>query len=104
MLTTLYPAYGGCRVSETEIGTPLRALLSVDAEVQAWLVGGYHGCWLPVPDAAGLTLDNRSLASSVPRPARACWRRSRPTGAASPRPPGWCPTWPRSRPGSAGRA
>jgi len=61
MLTTLYPAYGGCRVSETEIGTPLRALLSVDAEVQAWLVGGYHGCWLPVPDAAGLTLDNHSL-------------------------------------------
>jgi NADH:ubiquinone oxidoreductase subunit F (NADH-binding) len=61
MLTTLYPAYGGCRVSETEIGTPVRALLSVDAEVQAWLVGGYHGCWLPVPDAAGVTLDNRSL-------------------------------------------
>jgi len=50
MLTTRYPAYGGCQVSETEIGTPLRALLSVDAEVQAWLVGGYHGCWLPVPD------------------------------------------------------
>jgi NADH:ubiquinone oxidoreductase subunit F (NADH-binding) len=61
MLTTLYPAYGGCQVSEAEIGTPLRALLSVDAEVQAWLVGGYHGCWLPVPDAVGLTLDNRSL-------------------------------------------
>jgi NADH:ubiquinone oxidoreductase subunit F (NADH-binding) len=61
MLTTVYPAYGGCQVSETEIGTPLRALLSVDAEVQAWLVGGYHGCWLPVPDVVGLTLDNRSL-------------------------------------------
>jgi len=61
MLATLYPAYGGCQVSETEIGTPVRALLSVDAEVQAWLVGGYHGCWLPVPDAAGVTLDNRSL-------------------------------------------
>jgi len=61
MLTTLYPAHGGCQVSETEIGTPLRALLSEDAEVQAWLVGGYHGCWLPMPDAAGLTLDNRSL-------------------------------------------
>src|SRR5438445_427677 len=44
MLATLYPAYGGCQVSETEIGTPVRALLSVDAEVQAWLVGGYHGC------------------------------------------------------------
>jgi NADH:ubiquinone oxidoreductase subunit F (NADH-binding) len=61
MLTTLYPAHGGCQVSETETGTPLRALLSVDAEAQAWLVGGYHGCWLTVPDAAGLTMDNRSL-------------------------------------------
>ena len=29
--------------------------------VQAWLVGGYHGTWLPMPDAAGITLDNASL-------------------------------------------
>ena len=28
---------------------------------QAWLVGGYHGTWLPLPDAAGITLDNASL-------------------------------------------
>ena len=61
MLTTVYPAHGGCQISETGIGTPLRALLSVGTEVQAWLVGGYHGCWLPVADAADLTLDNRSL-------------------------------------------
>jgi NADH:ubiquinone oxidoreductase subunit F (NADH-binding) len=61
MLTTLYPAGGGCRVVETAIGTPLRTLLSADAETQAWLVGGYHGSWLPLPDSAGLTLDNGSL-------------------------------------------
>ena len=47
MLTTLYPASGGCRVVEAAIGTPLRALLSADAETQAWLAGGYHGSWLP---------------------------------------------------------
>ena len=29
--------------------------------MQAWLVGGYHGTWLPLPDAAGITLDNASL-------------------------------------------
>ncbi len=61
MLTTLYPAGGGCRVIETAIGTPLRTLLSSDAETQAWLVGGYHGSWLALPDSVGLTLDNGSL-------------------------------------------
>jgi hypothetical protein len=49
MLTTIYPAGGGCRVAETAIGTPLRTLLSADAGTQAWLVGGYHGSWLPLP-------------------------------------------------------
>jgi NADH:ubiquinone oxidoreductase subunit F (NADH-binding) len=61
MLTTLYQAGGGCRVAETAIGTPLRTLLGADAETQAWLVGGYHGSWLPLPDAGRLTLDNGSL-------------------------------------------
>jgi len=62
MLTTLYPAGGGCRVTEAAIGTPLRALLGADgAEAQAWLVGGYHGSWLPLPDSSGGTLDNASL-------------------------------------------
>ena len=37
------------------------ALLGDGAGAQAWLVGGYHGTWLPLPDAAGLTLDNASL-------------------------------------------
>jgi len=52
MLTTLYPAGGGCRVIETAIGTPLRTLLGTDAGTQAWLVGG--------------------CAGTAPQPARAC--------------------------------
>ena len=62
MLTTLYPAGGGCRVAEAAIGTPLRTLIGADgAEAQAWLVGGYHGSWLALPGAADRTLDNGSL-------------------------------------------
>jgi NADH:ubiquinone oxidoreductase subunit F (NADH-binding) len=52
------------RVVEAEVGAPLRSLLGDGAGpqgAQAWLVGGYHGTWLPLPDAAGLTLDNASL-------------------------------------------
>jgi NADH:ubiquinone oxidoreductase subunit F (NADH-binding) len=62
MLATAYQADGTCRVIETEPGTPISTLLGSGAEVQAWLVGGYHGTWLPMPDAVGLTLDNRSLS------------------------------------------
>jgi NADH:ubiquinone oxidoreductase subunit F (NADH-binding) len=58
MLTTRYPVLGGCQVTEVAIGTSLAALLG-SAATQAWLVGGYHGTWLP-PEA-GLTVDNHSL-------------------------------------------
>jgi len=61
MLTTIYRPDGKAHVREAAIGTPLQTLLDDGAEVQAWLVGGYHGTWLPVPDAAGITLDNASL-------------------------------------------
>jgi NADH:ubiquinone oxidoreductase subunit F (NADH-binding) len=61
MLTTIYRPDGKAYVREAAIGTPLRTLLGDGAEVQAWLVGGYHGTWLPMPDAAGITLDNASL-------------------------------------------
>jgi NADH:ubiquinone oxidoreductase subunit F (NADH-binding) len=64
MLTTIYRPDGKAHVREAAIGTPLRTLLGDGDEVsraQAWLVGGYHGTWLPVPDAAGITLDNASL-------------------------------------------
>jgi len=71
MLVSVYVAEAGspdarqarCRVLETEVGTPLRTLLSAGAQAQAWLVGGYHGSWLPMPDATGLTLDYRSLST-----------------------------------------
>jgi len=70
MLTTIYRPDAKAHVREVAIGTPLRTLLGDGAEVsraqgaqgaQAWLVGGYHGTWLPMPDAAGITLDNASL-------------------------------------------
>jgi NADH:ubiquinone oxidoreductase subunit F (NADH-binding) len=71
MLTTVYlpsgdrsrrDSPGQCRVHEAEIGVPLRTLLSSGVETQAWLIGGYHGSWLPLPQAASLTLDNAALA------------------------------------------
>ena len=73
MLTTVYQPDGGgsggssprrqskARVFEAEIGTPLRTLLGSGTETQAWLVGGYHGTWLPIPQAADLTLANDTL-------------------------------------------
>ena len=64
MLTTIYRPGVRTQVVEAEIGTPLRTLLGDGDGVpraQAWLVGGYHGTWLPLPDAAGITLDNASL-------------------------------------------
>src|SRR6202453_3264483 len=64
MLTTVYSPDGSCRVIETEIGTPLAALLSSGPETRAWLVGGYHGTWLPLPQAAALTLDDGTLGKS----------------------------------------
>jgi NADH:ubiquinone oxidoreductase subunit F (NADH-binding) len=57
MLTTVYQPDGKCRVIETEIGTPLNTLLSSGPETRAWLVGGYHGTWLPLPQPAALTRD-----------------------------------------------
>ena len=61
MLTTIYRPDAKTHVREAAIGTPLEALLGAGADVQAWLVGGYHGTWLPMPEAAGITLDNASL-------------------------------------------
>jgi NADH:ubiquinone oxidoreductase subunit F (NADH-binding) len=64
MLTTIYRPDVRTHIHEAAIGTPLPALLGDGAgasRAQAWLVGGYHGTWLPIPDAAGITLDNASL-------------------------------------------
>jgi len=59
MLTTVWRPDAKVEVHEVPTGLPLHALLPTDA--QAWLVGGYHGTWLPMPDVAGITLDNASL-------------------------------------------
>ena len=61
MLTTIYRPGAKAHIREAAIGTPLSTLLGAEANVQAWLVGGYHGTWLPLPDATGITLDNASL-------------------------------------------
>jgi NADH:ubiquinone oxidoreductase subunit F (NADH-binding) len=66
MLTTVYSPDGRWRVVEAEIGTPLATLLSSGPETRAWLVGGYHGTWLPLPQATAPapdapTLDNATL-------------------------------------------
>jgi NADH:ubiquinone oxidoreductase subunit F (NADH-binding) len=61
MLTTVYRPGAKTQIHEVPAGLPLRALLGDGQDTQAWLVGGYHGAWLPLPDAAGLTLDRASL-------------------------------------------
>ena len=61
MLCTLHQADGRRDVVETELGTPLRSLLTLDGHTQAVLSGGYHGAWVPAADAALMTLSNADL-------------------------------------------
>ena len=61
MLCTLHQADGRRDVVETELGTPLRSLLTLDGHTQAVLSGGYHGAWVPAADAAWLTLSQADL-------------------------------------------
>jgi len=61
MLTTVHHAHGDSQVIEAEMGAPLRALLADQAEAQAVLIGGFHGTWLPISQAAATTLDNQAL-------------------------------------------
>jgi NADH:ubiquinone oxidoreductase subunit F (NADH-binding) len=63
MLTTVHQAGGQVHVTEAELGTPLRTLLTSQAQpsAQAILIGGFHGTWLPAAAAATLTLDNHAL-------------------------------------------
>ncbi len=49
------------QVVETELGIPLRALIT-QHDVQAVLIGGYHGTWLPADAIDTLTLDNQTLS------------------------------------------
>ena len=49
------------QVIEAELGTPLRILMPARQNVQAVLIGGYHGAWLPSNTIDTLTLDNAAL-------------------------------------------
>ena len=60
MLTTVHTK-DRAQIIEAEIGTPLRTLLNQDTDVQAVLIGGFHGTWLPADAISTLTLDNQSL-------------------------------------------
>jgi NADH:ubiquinone oxidoreductase subunit F (NADH-binding) len=78
MLATLHLADGRTSVAEVPLGASLAGLLGLDAmptgpagpgpsvpsafgPVQAVLVGGYHGAWLPAAEAASLPLANAAL-------------------------------------------
>jgi len=80
MLATLHLADGRTSVTEVPLGTSLAGLLGLDGgpgpaeagaagpgvpsafgPVQAVLVGGYHGAWLPAAAAAALPLANAAL-------------------------------------------
>ena len=61
MLTTVHQADGTSQVIEVEIGAQLRTLLASQPAAQALLIGGFHGTWLPMAQAASLTLDNATL-------------------------------------------
>ena len=54
------PGQHNTQIIEAEIGTPLRALIHQDS-VQAVLIGGFHGTWLPITTIGTLTLDNEAL-------------------------------------------
>jgi NADH:ubiquinone oxidoreductase subunit F (NADH-binding) len=61
MLASIRQADGSPAVTEAAIGTPLRDLLVLGDHVQAVLVGGYHGSWLPAGQAGALSLSNAAL-------------------------------------------
>ena len=60
MLATVHTK-DGAQVIEAEIGVPMRTLLPAGTDVQAVLIGGFHGTWLPAALLDTLTLDNQSL-------------------------------------------
>ncbi|MGW0877618.1 NADH-ubiquinone oxidoreductase-F iron-sulfur binding region domain-containing protein [Streptomyces sp. NPDC002740] len=52
------------RVVEAPYGLPLGRLLPLEG-ARAVLVGGYHGTWIPAPEAARLALDSGYLGAGV---------------------------------------
>ena len=61
MLASIRQADGRPAVTEAAIGTPLRDLVALGDHVQAVLVGGYHGTWLPASQARQLSLSDAAL-------------------------------------------
>jgi NADH:ubiquinone oxidoreductase subunit F (NADH-binding) len=61
MLCTVRESGGQVRVLEAALGTPLSSLLTLGDDVQAVLVGGYHGGWLSLTDARRLALCDADL-------------------------------------------
>jgi NADH:ubiquinone oxidoreductase subunit F (NADH-binding) len=61
MLCTVRGPDGQARVLETALGTPLSWLVTLGDDVQAVLVGGYHGGWLSLTDARRVALCNADL-------------------------------------------
>jgi len=61
MLCTVRDPDGRVRIVETALGTPLHRLVWLGDDVQALLVGGYHGGWLAVGAAGQLSLSNADL-------------------------------------------
>jgi NADH:ubiquinone oxidoreductase subunit F (NADH-binding) len=61
MLCTVRESDGQARVLEAALGTPLKWLVGLGDDVQAVLVGGYHGGWLSLTDARRVALCNADL-------------------------------------------
>ncbi|OXY90035.1 NADH dehydrogenase [Streptomyces diastatochromogenes] len=63
-LCTLHVPGHEVRVVEAPFGMPLSRLLPLN-DTAAVLVGGYHGTWIPTPQAAQLPLDASTLGAGV---------------------------------------
>ncbi|MEU6374813.1 NADH-ubiquinone oxidoreductase-F iron-sulfur binding region domain-containing protein [Streptomyces sp. NPDC046909] len=63
-LCTIHTQGSEVRVVEAPFGTPLHRLLPLHG-TSAVLLGGYHGTWLPTPQAAELTLDATTMGAGV---------------------------------------
>ena len=61
MLCTVRDHNGRVRIVETVLGPPLHRLVWLGDDVQALLVGGYHGGWLAASVARQLSLSNADL-------------------------------------------
>jgi NADH:ubiquinone oxidoreductase subunit F (NADH-binding) len=53
------------RVVEAPFGMPLSRIIPMDATTSAVLLGGYHGTWIPAPEATQLPLDATTMGAGV---------------------------------------